>query len=363
MDFQCQTCPRCFASWVSRNQHMDALDHWAPTYECETCTREFTSQHAANQHMNAVGHWAPKIECDTCTKLFPTQDAANIHMDALGHWEHYCHSCDRKFMGESNLRAVSILVPFIHFFQPLFSLLRFWTDSVQAICLDYWHHFPHKSPFNTSHPDSISIFQHLPPQRITKTYLTNYTPPPPPPSSNQHLNSRIHRGTKLSCPFCTHSFVSPSGVSHHLETGSCSGAPNLNRASVARMIRQIDPHHAITTKQIEWHTSDDEGEFFVTNAAWNGVAWECYMCHREFGSARALTQHVNSPAHEQKIYRCPNRRAECGREFTSLAGLFNHLESESCGLTRFEKVVQAQRSLTDAMMGKRTIGYSDLTFS
>lgn len=142
MDFQCQTCPRCFASWVSRNQHMDALDHWAPTYECETCTREFTSQHAANQHMNAVGHWAPKIECDTCTKLFPTQDAANIHMDALGHWEHYCHSCDRKFMGESNLRAVSILVPFIHFFQPLFSLLRFWTDSVQAICLDYWHHFP-----------------------------------------------------------------------------------------------------------------------------------------------------------------------------------------------------------------------------
>ncbi|EPS29140.1 hypothetical protein PDE_04089 [Penicillium oxalicum 114-2] len=283
MDFQCQTCPRCFASWVSRNQHMDALDHWAPTYECETCTREFTSQHAANQHMNAVGHWAPKIECDTCTKLFPTQDAANIHMDALGHWEHYCHSCDRKFMGESNLRA--------------------------------------------------------------------------------HLNSRIHRGTKLSCPFCTHSFVSPSGVSHHLETGSCSGAPNLNRASVARMIRQIDPHHAITTKQIEWHTSDDEGEFFVTNAAWNGVASECYMCHREFGSARALTQHVNSPAHEQKIYRCPNRRAECGREFTSLAGLFNHLESESCGLTRFEKVVQAQRSLTDAMMGKRTIGYSDLTFS
>lgn len=72
-------------------------------------------------------------------------------------------------------------------------------------------------------------------------------------------------------------------------------------------------------------------------------------------SSRALNQHANSPVHQQSIYHCPNEARKCGKQFVSLAGFFNHLESEACGFIRFEKVQEAQRSLTDVMSGRRMI--------
>lgn len=33
---------------------------------------------------------------------------------------------------------------------------------------------------------------------------------------------------------------------------------------------------------------------------------------------------------------CPNRK--CGKEFTTLAGTVNHLESEACGYAKFKQV-------------------------
>lgn len=48
----------------------------------------------------------------------------------------------------------------------------------------------------------------------------------------------------------------------------------------------------------------------------------------------------------------------CRKQFVALAGLFNHLESESCEYMRCEKVQQAHRQLTEALTGPRTIGFS-----
>jgi hypothetical protein len=76
----------------------------------------------------------------------------------------------------------------------------------------------------------------------------------------------------------------------------------------------------------------------ATNQAWNGYYLECYLCHREFNTTQALNQHLKSPVHQQTVYHCPNRG--CSKEFKALAGLFNHLESESCSFMRFEKVQQ-----------------------
>lgn len=92
----------------------------------------------------------------------------------------------------------------------------------------------------------------------------------------------------------------------------------------------------ITTKQLTYHPT---GTYTATDLAYNGHAWECYLCHRNFKTDHALTQHLGSPTHQQKVYRCPNR-GRCGKEFVALAGLFNHLESESCAYMRFERVQQ-----------------------
>ena len=51
------------------------------------------------------------------------------------------------------------------------------------------------------------------------------------------------------------------------------------------------------------------------------------------------------------MYRCPGRG--CGREYKLLSSLIQHVESESCGFIRFEKVQAAQRQLTEVMSGRR----------
>lgn len=69
---------------------------------------------------------------------------------------------------------------------------------------------------------------------------------------------------------------------------------------------------------------------------------------------KGLNQHVNSAAHSQKVYHCFGRG--CGREFARLAGLFNHLESETCGAARFESV---QRNVGGFLTGgQRAIGFA-----
>ena len=101
------------------------------------------------------------------------------------------------------------------------------------------------------------------------------------------------------------------------------------------MIRRQDPHGVITMKHLTLGEST-EGTYYVTENAWNGAAWECYLCHRGFARAQDLMQHLNSPAHKQNLYHCMKKA--CGKQFKTLAALFNHLESESCGAMRFEQV-------------------------
>jgi hypothetical protein len=67
---------------------------------------------------------------------------------------------------------------------------------------------------------------------------------------------------------------------------------------------------------------------------------------------QGLNQHVNSSVHKEKAYHCPGRA--CAKEFTSLAGLFNHLESETCGAVRFDTV---QRNVGGFLSGQRRIGF------
>lgn len=136
-------------------------------------------------------------------------------------------------------------------------------------------------------------------------------------------------------------------MSHHLETGSCPNAASLNRNTIHKAIQQRDPHGLVTMKQLEWHA-----EVEATDRCWNGYGYECYLCHKVYNSLRDLNSHVNSGPHRQKIYHCPNRG--CSKEFVSLAALFNHLESESCGFISFEKV---QKSVTGILGGHRYIAF------
>lgn len=73
---------------------------------CNTCPRTFASERACVQHMNALDHWAPTFTCDTCPLAFRSQQDCHQHMHTVGHWQNYCTECKRAFDTENNLRMV-----------------------------------------------------------------------------------------------------------------------------------------------------------------------------------------------------------------------------------------------------------------
>ncbi|KAK3659056.1 hypothetical protein LTR56_001493 [Elasticomyces elasticus] len=251
-------------------------------YECWTCDDRFYDQDDCEAHIYDYGHWP---ECNVCDQTFKTQRACNQHMDAKDHWQpkHPCETCDMVFRSEQAVEQ----------------------------------HMAAKGHWRNYCADCDKHFQNL----------NNY---------QAHRKSRVHQGATVPCPFCKTNYTTASGLGHHLETGSCVKAPGLNRDTIHRIISARDPHGTITNKQITYHQDDAPTTYSATNQAFNGRFWECYLCSRQFNSKTALNQHLTSPVHQQKVYHCFGRG--CPKEFTSLAGFFNHLESETCGAMRFQDV-------------------------
>ncbi|KAI6090150.1 hypothetical protein F4821DRAFT_256299 [Hypoxylon rubiginosum] len=234
--------------------------------------------------------------CRTCNRQFKTWRARDQHVDALDHdpLDFECHICYDIFPDDEERRDHEV--------------------EDHHYCVDCDRHFQN---------------------------LNNI---------KMHLNSRTHRGQNIACPFCKNGFTTATGLAHHLEGGGCSRAPFLNRDEVYKVVRQKDPSGLISKKLIGW---DGSPTYKATAMAWNGSAYECYFCHREFRQINSLDQHLSSPAHQQALYHCPNRHG-CGKEFKTLASIMNHLESESCSFTRFETV---QRTVNDIMSGNRLLKF------
>ncbi|KAF4954854.1 hypothetical protein FGADI_4956 [Fusarium gaditjirri] len=138
----------------------------------------------------------------------------------------------------------------------------------------------------------------------------------------------------VSCPFCQAHYQAASGVVHHLERGCCPNAP-LDRDTLYQEVRRRDPNGFVCNKLLEWHGTVS---YQATSLAFNSRygQYECYFCGDLFRQLSSLNQHLASPRHQQELYHCPNRK--CLKEFTTLAGMVNHLESESCRFLRFGAV-------------------------
>ncbi|KAK6615007.1 zinc finger protein [Botrytis cinerea] len=154
----------------------------------------------------------------------------------------------------------------------------------------------------------------------------------------QHQHSKVHQGSSMKCPFCPNQYPTVSALIIHLESGRCPSGSNRERINAE--IRRLDKYHVITTPLIENSSSTN----IATERSWNGFHYECPMCNRGFSTLQALNSHLGSPVHDQRMYRCPGR--SCGREFSVLSGLVQHVESESCGVMRFSKV---QKSASDGI--------------
>jgi hypothetical protein len=143
---------------------MDDTGHWTPKVGSETYDKKFYTQTAVDQHMADTGHRAPTFACQTCEKKFHTQSAADQRMRELTHSKHYYQDCEAMLWNEKDLRMVG---------------------------------FHNHAPLN----------------------MRSYH------SDRPISNSKVHRGSRLICPYCEATYISASGLTHHLEANSCPRAP------------------------------------------------------------------------------------------------------------------------------------------
>jgi len=174
----------------------------------------------------------------------------------------------------------------------------------------------------------------------------------------QHLNSKLHRPSNFACPGlgCNRSFISAGALSLHFESGTCPSG--MTRAQLDRLVVRVDRNNVITNPSRliggpGGYEAPTNPSSWATKLSWNGMAYECFLCHSEFDTLNSLNQHLQSPAHVERIYRCPNR--DCPRsEFGTLSALCQHVERGSCGVRMFKQVRDVMDGLTKRF---RTIGF------
>ncbi|TFK24281.1 hypothetical protein FA15DRAFT_756650 [Coprinopsis marcescibilis] len=296
-------------------------------YYCIHCERSFASENSLRQHVRG----SPRHNhCDDCNRDFADPTGLKDHW-AHNSAHHYCQICDEHFDDDDELEDHHDS-EHIHyrdcnqFFQSEDGLHEHRRQSPRHA---YLYCSPCRRMFQSEH------------------------------ALRNHMRSSAHQRKSVVCPgnSCGSMFVSTSALVLHLESGVCpSGA---TRSAVNRFVRQHDRNHVITdpSRLITGrgrHTGcgiDEEVTWYATRAAWNGDAYECYLCHATFSSLRALNQHLGSPRHQRKIYIC--RWEGCQQRFSALSAFCQHVESEKCGVMRFN--AQARRIVGGMLLGVRTI--------
>ncbi|TDL14542.1 zinc finger protein, partial [Rickenella mellea] len=90
----------------------------------------------------------------------------------------------------------------------------------------------------------------------------------------------------------------------------------------------------------------------ATSRSWNGHAFECFLCHGDFRTLHSLNAHLQSPKHQEKIYRCP--QSTCQIEVSAMSSLIQHVENGSCGVRMFKQV---QDTIDGLVRGMQSIAY------
>ncbi|KXH25371.1 hypothetical protein CSAL01_12021 [Colletotrichum salicis] len=103
---------------------------------------------------------------------------------------------------------------------------------------------------------------------------------------------------------------------------------------LGQVVKRRDPNGVLAKRLLEWTV---QGSLEATAKSWDPVTetFNCSLCSGRFANL-ASNQHLKSPKHQQNLYHCP--KPGCRGEFSTLAAVTSHLESESCNFMTFEAV-------------------------
>ncbi|KAI0263556.1 hypothetical protein BC834DRAFT_844444 [Gloeopeniophorella convolvens] len=338
----CYRCDRWFPHESALDQHIrDSSAHWM----CWKCNKDFTSYVGLKEHyvQSPRHHY-----CQYCDEDLDSRGEYLRHMDAR---HGYCRKHDQVFANQKGLQE--------HYKQSAYHFYCDICDELFANNDDLWNHavYAHeicpRPGCRTYAPSYDALKNH---------FRTNHHWCEPcnkffnsPANLAAHRNSNAHQPHNIRCPGagCERTFVSGAALVQHFESGTC--ASGMTRAQLDRLVVRADKQHVLTNpaRLIGWNDGATTSTTWVaTGRSWNGFAYECFLCHRDFNQLAGLNQHLQSAVHQARIYRCP--KTECSSEFGTLSGLAQHVERGSCGVRMFRAVQDAMDSLTR--------GFRSLTF-
>ncbi|TCD67479.1 hypothetical protein EIP91_012340 [Steccherinum ochraceum] len=340
----CTRCKRSFASEQGLQHHKETSK--AHSF-CRACNRHFVSDEALAQHYRG----SPRHHyCDPCEEHFDDEDDLERH-DIDVH--NYCAPCNIFFSSACALENHDIAEhnycsPCCRYFSSHAALKQHDAD-VHHYCTLCSKSFKSIQALG-QHDESVHNGYYCAPCK--RTFQTQQ-------NLDTHLRSSNHQPRRFKCPGrkCTGAFVSSSGLIAHCESGACPSG--VSRQAVDRLVVALDRNNVITNPArllagpAGFYAPPLLTSSWATAKSWNGDAYECVVCHREFRSLNALNSHLQSPVHQERIYRCPTGKPGngCGTEFKTLSGLVQHVESGVCGVKRFQRQIDSVvEAVTGAML-------------
>ncbi|CAG8103787.1 unnamed protein product [Penicillium olsonii] len=243
------------------------------------------------------------LKCRACEAVFPTEDLRARHETETEHFRYRfpCFMCPRVF--ESHEDAAAHMDATGHF---------------QFRCKKCGEHFEKKEALV------------------------------------MHLRSPVHRALVHKCQYCPSVFGTPSAVIHHVESNCCENATGFNVESIYQIMKNLDKEEVFTIPVVQ--PSGNTNIEFKMIGKW----FHCTHCPARFKREIGLVAHLQSPVHRPRQYHCFNAPNRCGKTFLTLASLFNHLESESCGIYNFDDVEEVYGIIKKAVADNRRLSFVDL---
>ena len=178
---------------------------------------------------------------------------------------------------------------------------------------------------------------------------------------NDHTRQKHPRTLTLrtrDCPGkgCRKSFATYADLAQHLESGAC--ASRVNRAMINSIAVKMDEGRVITNASRllcgpqSYVSRPLIMQSYATERSYNGWAYECILCRKEFQTLARLNQHLDSPAHDDQIYQCPTRYGGCGVDFKVLSALMQHCESGACNIHQYQAQVDSALDMITAGIGR-----------
>lgn len=263
--FSCGTCSRQFArGWHARDRHCVQFGHRPPPFECHTCPAYFTTEDDMWQHMTVSNHFG--FGCGMCALTWPSEDELEEHeIEDHDYWR--CWDCHRGFRSEWEQQAH---MEDAHGFECE------WCDTLWATDEDL-----------ARHEEEVHLFCRVCCQDFDSA-----------DSYAEHRFSSKHFRQPTVCPFCPYACETAAGVVHHIERGACPIFITANHSALFGVIKRLAPNSYVTKLVLEFHPK----KFLAKQGRWNGDAWECRLCFREFGSELTLNHHLSLPSRAREYH-------------------------------------------------------------